>query len=149
MGTKSLVMARAVVEAADLAAPVEAAITVFAHAAGPAILESSRPINTYGRFSILAADPVEVISLVGGDSHEPLGALAAAMARYPGLPGPTAEMPFVGGWIGFLSYEAGLPVEGITPHADAVRNGSSPQHSRVWTLPDPPSSVGSYDPRSA
>lgn len=111
-------MARAVVEAVNLAAPVEAAVAVFSHAAGPAILESSRPINTYGRFSILVAEPVEVISLVGRDSGEPLGALAAAMARYPGLPGLTGEMPFVGGWIGFLSYEAGLPVEGITPHAD-------------------------------
>lgn len=111
-------MARAVVEAVNSAVPIEAAVTVFSHAAGPAILESSRPINTYGRFSILAADPVEVISLVSRDSHEPLRAFAAAMARYPGLPGPTGEMPFVGGWIGFLSYEAGLPVEGITPHAD-------------------------------
>jgi para-aminobenzoate synthetase component I len=111
-------MAQAVVEAVNLAVPVEAAITVFAHAAGPAILESSRPINTYGRFSILAADPAEVISLVGRDSQEPIKKLAAAMARYPGLPGPTAEMPFVGGWIGFLGYEAGLAVEGITPHAD-------------------------------
>lgn len=110
-------MARAVVEAADLAAPVEAAVAVFSHAAGPAILESSRPINTYGRFSILAADPVEVISLVDGDSHDPIVALAAAMARYPGLPGLGVEVPFVGGWIGFLSYEAGLAVEGITPLA--------------------------------
>jgi para-aminobenzoate synthetase component 1 len=116
-------MARAVVEAADLAVPVEAAVTVFAHAAGPAILESSRPINTYGRFSILATDPVEVISLVGGDSHDPLGALAAAMARYPGLPGPTGEMPFVGGWIGFLGYEAGLPMS--EPQAPARGLGPS------------------------
>jgi len=108
-------MAQAVVEAVNLDAPVEAAITVFAQTAEPAILESSRPINTYGRFSILASDPVEVISLTARDSGNPFGLLAAAMAKYPGLGGQACEMPYVAGWIGFICYEAGLSVEGIRP----------------------------------
>lgn len=113
-------MARAVVEEVNLDAPVEAAIAVFTRAAEPAILESSRHINTYGRFSILASDPVEVISLVGADSDDLLGAWAASMAKYPGLPGPSGEVPFVGGWIGFLSYEAGLSAHRIEPHPRTV-----------------------------
>ncbi len=125
-------MARAVVEAMESIAPIEAAIVVFSHAKGPAILESSRHINTYGRFSILAADPVEVISLGGRDYHEPIRELAAAMARYPGLTARTGEVPFVGGWIGHLSYEAGLRFEGITPHADTG-------------MPAPCSRFGLYD----
>lgn len=109
-------MAQAVVEAVNLTAPVEAAIIIFSHAADPAILESARTISTYGRFSILAADPMETISLIGGDSHDPFGALSAATAKYPCLPGPAEELPFVGGWIGFLSYEAGLSAHRIEPH---------------------------------
>jgi len=118
MGMKSSVMAQAVVEAVNLAVPVEAAVAVFSHTYEPAILESTRPINTYGRFTILASGPIEVISPVGRDAIDPLETMAAAMAKYPSLTHPGGEIPFVGGWIGFLSYEAGLPVEGISPHPD-------------------------------
>jgi para-aminobenzoate synthetase component 1 len=115
MATQFPVTAQAVVEPVDMPVPVESAIAVFARAVEPVILESSRPIDTYGRFSILATDPVEVISPVGRYSCDPLAVLAAAMARYPVLGDWAGEIPFVGGWIGFLSYGAGLSAEGIKP----------------------------------
>ncbi len=128
METTSPILARAVVEAVNLPVSVEAAIVVFSHAAEPVVLESSRCNNLYGRFSIMASDPVEVVSLVGEGSLTPesgdtLMALAAAIGKYPGLAerstcSEVGEIPFAGGWIGFLSYEAGLSMEGISPHAD-------------------------------
>ena len=135
--------ARAVVEPVDVSAAVESALRVFAGADGPAILESSRHIDTYGRFSIFAADPVETISLGVGASHDPLSALADRLKRYPAVeligiePSGMAkrsaampyrdrrsaravsEIPFVGGWIGFVSYEAGLSAQRIEPHPKA------------------------------
>lgn len=121
MAAASPNMAREVVEAVNVLAPVEAAIIVFTQASDPAILESSRCNNRYGQFSILASDPVEVISLarrgnLEPESDDPFGSLAATMRRYPGLAGPAGEVPFVGGWIGFLSYEAGLRAHRIEPH---------------------------------
>jgi para-aminobenzoate synthetase component 1 len=116
METKSPMTARAVVEPTEVSAPVESVVRVFAGASEPAILESSRHIDTYGRFSIFASDPVETISLGVGASPDPLSALFEHLNRYPVLVGPAGQIPFVGGWIGFLSYEAGLKAQRVEPH---------------------------------
>jgi len=123
-----------------VSASIESAVMVFAGASEPALLESSRHIDTYGRFSIFAADPVDTISLGVGACPDPLSALSDCLKRYPTLERTligsggmakrsaampyrdrasaraVGEIPFVGGWIGFLSYEAGLAAQRVEPH---------------------------------
>lgn len=84
----------------------------FASEREPFVLESAAPHPTYGRFTILGFDPVHSLAI---DSAEPLpiDLLEATIARYPSC-GGSEEVPFVGGWVGFLTYEAGLSIEGIT-----------------------------------
>ncbi len=93
--------------------PVESAVVSFGAAAAPAILGSCLPDENYGRFSILACDPVEVFSVSHLRSGCPLHALRDRVASYPTVCGPAAGLPFVGGWIGFITYEAGLTIERI------------------------------------
>ncbi|MFQ5414793.1 MAG: aminodeoxychorismate synthase component I [Phycisphaerae bacterium] len=86
----------------------------FSRAACPAMLESLHGPNGHARYSIFAADPAAVFVARGGAGACPLRALAAHIAKLPGLaPDPGARLPFVGGWIGFITYEAGLGVAGL------------------------------------
>ncbi len=69
--------------------------------------------RTYGRFSIFADDPVEVLSVEHGVSDCPFSTLAHRVAAYPASATTDAPVPFLGGWIGFVTYEAGLTIEGL------------------------------------
>jgi para-aminobenzoate synthetase component 1 len=106
--------ARAAIETVDADTAPEAAVVSFSHAAAPAILESSRPGEPYGRFSVFACDPFKVIEVRGGAA--PLDAFAERLRAYPRME-PPPELPFAGGWIGALTYEAGLTLEGVAPAA--------------------------------
>ncbi|MGB2984658.1 MAG: aminodeoxychorismate synthase component I [Phycisphaerae bacterium] len=103
-----------VIEPIDLRIPIESAVVTFSRAPGPAILESSLQNASYGRFSIFACDPVEVFSIDHPASGCPFRAFADYVATRPAVAGLTTHLPFVGGWIGFISYEAGLTIEGIS-----------------------------------
>jgi para-aminobenzoate synthetase component 1 len=91
---------------------VEAAVAVFAARVQPAILESSLADDRYGRFSIFAADPVAAVTL------DRLEAARCGLSRAPSVADRAPEVPFSGGWIGFIPYELGLPSEGMVPHPD-------------------------------
>ncbi len=66
------------------------------------------------RYSYLAVEPFDVLSADAGDPC-PFDTLAARMARYPcGWTG--SPVPFWGGAVGFLAYEAGSRLEGVAPH---------------------------------
>ncbi|MFQ5489076.1 MAG: aminodeoxychorismate synthase component I [Phycisphaerae bacterium] len=97
----------------DSSATVADVLVSLSRRSGAAVLESSAPHQLDGRFSILACDPVHTLS-VPTDHPAPLDALAAELARFPVVAGP-ATGPFCGGWIGYISYETGLSVEGLRP----------------------------------
>jgi para-aminobenzoate synthetase component I len=73
------------------------------------LLESSLRNEVLGRYSFLAADPVEVQVLTAPTTN-PLAAVQASLdqwktERVPGLP------PFQGGWAGLLGYDLGQSFE--------------------------------------
>ncbi|MFH0983072.1 MAG: aminodeoxychorismate synthase component I [Planctomycetota bacterium] len=90
------------------------ALVTFAHEREPAILESVAGDPTYGRWSILACQPVDVLVVEPGRPGDPFAAIAAELARYPTLENLTG-LPFSGGWIGYISYEAGARTEKVLP----------------------------------
>ncbi len=105
--------ARVVVEPVDGSFEVEAVVVSFARLPQPAILESSLPGVSYGRYSIFAASPADVFEFGVDDAGCPLAAFAQRCGAYPRIAQVPAEVPFPGGWVGFLAYEAGLGIEGI------------------------------------
>ena len=103
--------ASARVSAVDGGPSVEAAIVSFSTGRAPFVLESSAVDPSYGRFTILGCDPVHSLA-IGRNEPRPIDRLAERVARFP-VCDQTREVPFVGGWVGYLSYEAGLSVEGL------------------------------------
>jgi para-aminobenzoate synthetase component 1 len=89
-----------------------AAFGAVRHLPYPLLLESAGPLTAHSRYTYVMADPVR---LVRKPAHPgALEELRALLAEYrrdtiPGLP------PFQGGLAGYLSYEFGAALEGITP----------------------------------
>lgn len=86
---------------------MEAAIEAFMGTDHPAILESSLRHERWGRYSILACDPIERFRADIGEGADPFGQFfhrSRAFAR----PGISVEdhLPFAGGWIGYFTYES-------------------------------------------
>jgi para-aminobenzoate synthetase component 1 len=78
----------------------------------PVMLESLSDDPGEGRYSIYAWNPIRSI-VVGpgpGARRDPLAQMAEVMRPARGIECP-ANLPFAGGWIGFLSYEAGRFIE--------------------------------------
>ena len=93
--------------------PAQAAI-VFGEKNTPALLESLGGHPVYGRWSVFACDPCDVFVVAPDYVGDPLAALSAHLARYPQGENPLG-LPFAGGWIGYVSYEAGARLEGVYP----------------------------------
>ncbi len=88
-------------------------------AAGPSavMLESLAQPSSPGRYSIYARDPVRTVTFSAADQADPFAQLAD-LCRPWLRPEPPTGLPFVGGWIGYLAYEAGRfvePTAGWTP----------------------------------
>ena len=98
-------------ELLSLSPSVEAAAVSFSNAPDAFVLESCGPTSSYGRYAILGFDAIHRIDI---DRHQPapLDQLAAAWSAMPQIE-PPEQLPFVGGWVGYLGYEAGLASEGI------------------------------------
>ena len=107
--------AKVVVEPVDSRSSVESVAVNFSYSTSPSILASSLQKGRYGRFSIFASDPVEVFSVHRLGPIRPLDALAKRVSGYPGISEAGHDLPFLGGWIGFIAYEAGLVTERIEP----------------------------------
>ncbi len=77
----------------------------------PLLLESSVRHDTLGRYSFVAIDPVETLSVPVGSAQplEPIRRSLHALAT-PSIGG---RPPFQGGWAGCLSYELGMSFERI------------------------------------
>jgi len=90
---------------------VEAAVLAVAAQVHPFVLESTAPDHRNGRYSILGFDPVEAFELAEVDGGW-IDSFAQRVGQ-PALKSPVADLPFVGGWVGFISYEAGLAIENV------------------------------------
>jgi len=73
---------------------------------GAAILESAARHPVWGRYSIYAADPVVEIRIPFEAASDPFQRLARVCRPWTAQAN-TVDLPFVGGWIGYLAYEAG------------------------------------------
>ncbi len=110
--------------ALDGMAPMDAAES-FLDLPGLALLESARPGRT-GRWSLLTADPIEVLE-AAGDGADPfaearrmLTRLAASVAGTAGGEVSTRVLPpFTGGLVGYLSYDFGRRLEHLPEIAAA------------------------------
>ncbi len=106
----------------------------IAGAGGGAILETVAPGGEFGRYSIFAQGPVRTIALPPGSDEDPFAQLAGAVR--PWTPADReCELPFGGGWIGYLPYEAGRFVE---PRAGRRGSGVEEQAlpASCWSLYD-------------
>jgi para-aminobenzoate synthetase component I len=99
---------KAIIESIELSASPEAVAALTANALNPAVLETLQPANIAGRYSIYAADPIELFT-IEAPVEGSLAAFTERVNHYPALNGHLHELPFVGGWIGCISYEAGVP----------------------------------------
>lgn len=88
---------------------------------GLAVLESARP-GRAGRWSFVTADPLAVVG--ASDGPDPFDAARAVLARLAAAPAPasdraagvaaepgTAAPPFIGGLLGYVSYDLGRRLE--------------------------------------
>jgi para-aminobenzoate synthetase component 1 len=111
-GLASLVLER--LPALDGVAPADAA-EGFRDLPGFGLLESARP-GRAGRWSILVADPLEV--LVGSSAGpDPFAGVRRALARLDGTHLPAGAAPFAGGVVGHLGYDLGRRLEAIPGRA--------------------------------
>lgn len=92
---------------------IEALIRKVAAQKEPAILESADHSSPWGRYSIFCWDPVDVISFDQDSIGNPWDVLADRIGR--SAPQAASSLPFTGGWIGFIAYEAGYWLESIAP----------------------------------
>jgi len=106
--------AHAVVEPIESPATPEAVAVNFSKTTDPVILESSLQQGCYSRFSVFACDPVDVFSAGDPAAECPLDAFARKVGEYPTLAVGPDCLPFCGGWIGYIGYEAGLGLEGLS-----------------------------------
>lgn len=93
-----------------------------------ALLESSAMHRVYGRYSVLACRPLEVLTLRDGmladrarrvlasDDEGIWRALARSFAAVR-LSAPALDCPYVPGWIGYLGYELGRHIERLPGRA--------------------------------
>ncbi len=88
----------------------EEAFAVLARDAHVVWLDSGGPVGARSRYSYVATDPFKVVS---GD--DPFGALAEGLAAFRDAAWE-APVPFGGGAIGFLGYEAGSALERVPRH---------------------------------
>ncbi|TXS95922.1 aminodeoxychorismate synthase component I [Parahaliea maris] len=97
---------------------------------GAAFLDSSHGAPQGGRFDILVADPA-----ADGPACMPANIASEAAIkscfddlirfhreRYRGIGAPDGDLPFCGGLLGYISYDAGNLLHGIAP----TRNGEAP-----------------------
>ncbi|MDV6317393.1 aminodeoxychorismate synthase component I [Chromohalobacter sp. HP20-39] len=106
------------------------------HRPGAVLLDSGFPAAPGGRYDILASDPIawlevdrdgQVTSDAANLPDEPLAAQHALLERLP-TADVTSELPFLGGLIGYWSYDFGRHLEAFTGHA---REAVTLPHSRV------------------
>jgi len=113
----------------------------------PVVLDSAAVGLPASRYTIIACRPDAVLETPPG-GPDPFAALRRVCDPADGCPAPAGgpPLPFVGGWIGFLAYEAGCYIESLP--ASAIRDIDLPvarfafypaaaihdAHTGSWTL---------------
>jgi len=108
--------------AVDMACPPGALLEDLARLDDPVMLDSSALHDTYGRYSILACRPAEVLILSNGvlrDSHgatlaegQPEAIWSALGQAFGAIKAESRDdVPYAPGWIGYVGYETGRCVE--------------------------------------
>ena len=105
----------AAIEPIPSAAPVDAVVVSFSRQPDSVILQSVQFSPDQGRYSVVAARPVEIVQVSSQAAADPIDALSDRDRRYPRVAPSTPTLPFAGGWIGFVAYEAGLRGERVLP----------------------------------
>ncbi|HVP10821.1 MAG TPA: anthranilate synthase component I family protein [Phycisphaerae bacterium] len=77
---------------------------------GGILLESVAAHAKWGRHTIFATDPIRVLSIASDGAVDPLAMLTRECRPWAALE-PAPNLPFVGGWVGYLAYEAGRFIE--------------------------------------
>ena len=96
------------------------------------LLESGPGQASDAHWTILGFDPVESIVVGRGGARGVLDQLAAVADRLPRVMQAHVEVPFHGGWIGYLSYDSGLQTERI----DSRHSEASPAPDAAFHLYD-------------
>ena len=98
---------------------------------GAALLDSSFPHSTRGRYDIMAAEPVEgVLAPYPAAANRPSAASyfdeLAAFHRdyYAGIQPVSQDIPFCGGLLGYVGYDCGNALYGITAPAPGAMPGA-------------------------
>ncbi len=82
-------------------------------------LDSGRPACPWGRFDIIAAAPVEKITCTQQASDNPFPALDSLYRQHALNVAQADHLPFVGGLMGYFSYDLGRRLEQLPQQAEA------------------------------
>lgn len=85
-----------------------------ANRVGTVVLESLHDISDYGRYSIVSFDPVATLECRDEHGCDPLEIMRDTLFSFDDQ---RFEVPFVGGWMGFLGYEIGRRIERLPSKA--------------------------------
>ncbi|OGK19445.1 hypothetical protein A3G67_00595 [Candidatus Roizmanbacteria bacterium RIFCSPLOWO2_12_FULL_40_12] len=85
---------------------------------GSFLLEGAESPETMGRYSYVGAHPIDTIQVPAYSSEDPLSTIESRPSRKViSLPEPHVLPPFLGGWVGFLSYGYARDIEPtVSPH---------------------------------
>lgn len=122
MVTRSIHPAQVQVERVEAVPTVEQVLTALEHEGSFSLLESSSPTARFARFTVLVRDAVRTVEVPWG-CEDPWGVLGREIGEVLVFDPIPYELPFAGGWVGFLGYELGTIPERIalrTPEAGAL-----------------------------
>lgn len=104
---------------------------------GALLLDSSHPHSRAGRFDILTADPFERFDFATTDSdceQELQASFKALAAQHRTLFGdstaPSEDLPFCGGFAGYLDYDLGRPLQ----HMEARNEAGGRLNAYRWSI---------------
>ena len=107
---------------------------------GAVLLDSSFPHASAGRFDILCAQPLAAPAAPSANDPQQrwlsyFGELARFHREHYGLAKPASpDIPFCGGLIGVLGYDAGNPVNRVTAALPTTRHSGANLHAYDWAV---------------
>ena len=106
-----------------------------------AFFDSAHPHAHSGRYDILTADPLlDKIPQLRADANEPESKLHFEQLSlrheelYGGIQPVTQDIPFCGGFLGYLAYEAGAGLNKLPPHPNNVGTSTTLLQAYDWAV---------------
>ena len=81
----------------------------------PVWLDSGWPAACSGRYDIVLADPIETLELSAMQAAQLAGHLRSPLTQNKEVDRALQDVPFYGGWVGYLGYELGRAWAGLAP----------------------------------